>query len=138
MTIGLDRKSLLFLAVVITTFAVTPSAFAQQNPNLDKHARKVEKKLSKFHSGSYVQVELRDGSERLGALNALSDSTFQIANADNNKLETYAYDDVADVRKGKEYIGDGSEPGHRPRFLVPVIISAAAAAAAVAVVETVR
>jgi hypothetical protein len=135
---GLDRKFISCMAIVLTLVAVAPSALAEHNPNLDKHSRKIEKKLSKFQPGSYVQIELRDSSERLGALNALSDSTFEIANADNNKLETYSYSDVAEVRKGKEYIGEGSESHHRPRLLVPVIITAAAAGAAFAIVEAVH
>ena len=136
----LDRKSISRLAIALTLVAMTPTTFAEHNPNSgsDKHTRKIEKKLSKFQPGSYVQIELRDSSERLGALNALSDSTFEIANADNNKLETYAYSDVAEVRKGKEYIGQGSETHHRPRFLVPVVVSAAAAAAAYGIVEAVH
>jgi hypothetical protein len=140
MKTALDRKSISLLAIALTLVAMTPSAFAANNPSsgLDKHSRKIEKKLSKFQPGSYVQIELRDSSERLGALNALSDSTFEIANADNNKLETYSYSDVSEVRKGKEYIGEGSESHHRPRFLVPVIITAAAAGAAFAIVESVH
>jgi hypothetical protein len=138
MKTGLDRKSLLVLAVAVIAFAVSPAAFPQQNPNLDKHARKVEKRLSKFRAGSFVQIDFRNGSESLGLLGPLSEATFQMTDADNNQKETYNYEDVADVRKGKEYIGDGSEPGHRPRLLVPVVIGAAAAAAAVAIVETVR
>jgi hypothetical protein len=138
MTIGLDRKSLLILVVAVATFAVTPAAFAQQNPNLDKHGRRIEKRLAKFRGGSFVQIDLRDGSQRLGSLGALSGDTFQMIDTDNNKIVSFAYDDVATVHKSTEYIGEGSEPGHRPRFLVPVLISAAAAAATVAIVETVR
>lgn len=137
---GLDRKSISCLAIALTLVAMTPNALAEHDPNasLEKHARKIEKKISKFQPGSYVLVELRDSSEHLGALNAMSDSTFQITSADNNKLETYTYTDVAQVRKGTEYIGEGSESHHRPRFLVPVVITAAAAAAAYGIVQAVR
>jgi hypothetical protein len=138
MKTGLDQKCLLWLAVAVLPFTMAPAAYSQQNPNLDKHARRVEKKLSKFRPGSFVQIDLRNGSQSLGSLGALADDSFQLTDTDNNKTETFAYDDVAEVRKGKEYIGEGSEPGHRPRFLVPVVLSAAAAAAAVAIVETVR
>ena len=140
MNTGLDRKSFSCLAIALTLIAMTPAALAagSPNPSLDKHARKIEKKLSRYQPGSYVQIELRDSSERLGALNALSGSTFEIANADNNKIETYAYDDVAEVRKGKEYIGEGSESHHHARLLLPVVISAAAAGAAFGIVESVR
>jgi hypothetical protein len=138
MKIDLDRRFTLCLAVAFAMCAVLPAAQAEKNLNLDKHARKIEKKLSKFHPGSYVQIDFRNNSESLGSLGALSDATFQVTSADNNKMETYAYRDVAQVRKGKEYIGEGSEPGHRPRLLIPIIGGAAAAAAVVAVVEVVR
>jgi hypothetical protein len=138
MKIGLDRNSLLYLVIAFTLCAAAPLAQAQANPNLDRHSRKMEKKLSKFRSGSYVQVRLRDSSETIGALGDLSDSTFQLINADTNRIETLAYSDIVQVRKGKEYIGEGSEPGHRPRLLVPIVIGAAAAAAAVVTVEAVR
>jgi hypothetical protein len=138
MKTGLHGKSLLRLAIVILPLVVAPAAFSQQNPNLDKHARKVEKKLARFRNGSFVQIDFRNGSQSIGSLGTLSAASFQIADADNNQQETYSYDDVADVRKGRQYIGEGSEPGHRPRFLVPVLVSAAAAAATVAIVESVR
>lgn len=115
-----------------------PAAQAEKNPNFDKHARKIEKKLSKFHPGSYVQIDFRNNSESIGSLGLLSDATFQVTNADNNKAETYAYADVAQVRKGNAYIGEGSRPGHHIRPLVPIVVAAAAAAAAVAIVEVVR
>jgi hypothetical protein len=124
-------------ALITATALAVPSASAEQNANLDKHARKVEKKLAKFRPGSYVLVDFRDGSQGLGSLGPLANENFQLTNADNNKTETYAYSDVAIVRKANEYIGEGSE-SHRPRLLLPIVISAAAAAAAVAVVETVR
>jgi hypothetical protein len=140
MKTGLDRKTITCLAIALTLAAMAPNTLAEGNPNpgLDKHSRKIEKRLSKYHEGSYVQLELRDSSERLGALGELSGSSFQIANADNNKLETYAYSDVSVVRKGKEYIGQGSETHHRPRFLIPLVITAGAAGAAFAIVEAVR
>jgi hypothetical protein len=138
MKIGLNHKLLLCLAVFFATFAIVPAAFAQENPNLDKHARRIEKKLSKLHAGSFVEIDFRDNSSSLGSLGRLSATSFQITDADNNQTETFAYGEVAQVRKGKEYIGEGSEPGHRPRLIVPIVIAAAAAAAAVAVVETVR
>jgi hypothetical protein len=138
MKTGLDRKSLLWLVVAILPLAMAPAGYSQQNPNLDKHGRRIEKRLAKYREGSFMEVDLRDGSQRLGSLGALSGDNFQMIDTDNNKTVTFAYDDVSAVHKSTEYIGEGSEPGHRPRFLVPVLISAAAAAAAVAIVETVR
>jgi hypothetical protein len=136
MKIDLDRKALVCLTVALTLLTAAPDATAQTS--LEKHARRMERKLSKFRTGSFVQVDLRDRSESLGSLGSLSGETFQMTDADSNKLETLSYDDVAQVRKAKEYIGEGSEGRHRPRLLLPRLVTAAAAAAAVAVVEAVR
>ena len=40
------------------------------------------------------------------------------------------------MKKGKEYIGEASEPVHHIHHLVPILIGAVAAGAAVALVET--
>jgi hypothetical protein len=138
MKIALDRSLVLGLVVACAMCGTIPAAPAQQNRKLEKHARKIEKKLSKFHPGSYVQIDFRNNSESLGSLGALSDATFQVTNADNNKAETYAYSDVAQVRKGNEYIGQGSEPGRRFHVPLPVLIVAGAVAAGAATYLAVR
>ena len=137
MTPFLNRKSILCLAVVLFTLLAIPTAQAQQTPNLDKHARKVEKQLAKFRPGSYVDIGFRNGSESLGSLQGLADATFRITDADNNQTETYAYTDVEQVRKGKAYIGDGSER-HHFRLRLPVLIVSGAVAAGAASYLAVR
>jgi len=138
MKTALNRKSILCFAFALLVLAALPAARPQQTPNLDKHARKMEKKLSKFRAGSYVDIGFRNGSESMGSLGALANATFQITDADNNRTETFAYRDVAQVRKAKEYIGDGSEPGRRRIHLVPIVIAAAAASAGFATYEAIR
>jgi len=138
MTTFFNRKSILCLAIVLLTLAAIPAAQAQQTPNLDKHARKIEKKLAKFRPGSYVDLGFRDGSESLGSLGILAGATFQITDADNNQTETFAYNDVEQVRKGKAYIGEGSEPGHHIHLRLPVLIVSGAVAAGAASYLAVR
>ena len=138
MTIVLNRKSILCLAVALLTLAAIPAAQAQQAPNLDKHSRKIEKQLAKFRTGSYVNIGFRNGSESLGSLGQLTSASFQITDADNNQAQTFAYADVAEVRKGKAYIGQGSEPGHRLHLRLPVLILSGAVAAGAASYLAVR
>jgi hypothetical protein len=138
MKIALDRKSLLCLVVAFTLLATVPAAFTQQNPNLDKHARRIEKKLTKFRAGSFVQIDLRNDSMSLGSLGSLSESTFQVVDSDTNKAVTFAYSDVASVHKGMQYIGEGSEPGHRFHISLPVLIAAGAVAAGAATYFAIR
>ena len=137
MTTSPIRKSILCLAIVLLSLAAIPAAQAQPSPNLDKHARKVEKALAKFRPGSYVDVGFRNGSESLGSLQGLADATFRITDADNNQTETYAYNDVEQVRKGKEYIGEGSEH-HRFHLRIPWLIAGGAVAAGAASYLAVR
>jgi len=138
MKIGLDRTSLLLLTIVFVTFAIVPAAFTQQIPNLDKHARRIEKKLSKYRAGSFVQVDLRNDSISLGKLGQLSDSTFQVVDSDTNKPVTFAYNDVSQVHPAKQYIGEGSEPGHHFHVRLPLLITAGAVAAGAATYLAVR
>jgi len=130
-------KSVLCLAAALLIPAAIPTARAQQSPSLDKHARKIEKEFAKFRPGSYVDVGFRNGSESLGSLGTLAGATFQITDADNNQTETFAYNDVAQVRKGKAYIGEGSE-GHHFRLRLPVLIVTGAVAAGAATYLAVR
>jgi hypothetical protein len=132
------RKSFLSIAIACTVIAAVPAGRAQTAPQLDKHARKIEKHLARFRSGTYLDLAFRDNSETYGSLGALSNASFQFTDADSNRVQTRSYDDVARVKKAKEYIGSGSEPGRHFHLLVPVLIGAGAAAAAFAVVEAVR
>jgi hypothetical protein len=128
----LRRQSIVILAAAFTLIVVAPAWPAQSSPPLDKHARKIEKRLAKFRPGTYLDFEFRDSSSTYGALGALSAASFQFTDADNNKTQTRLYAEVARVRQAKEYIGQGSEPGHHVRLLVPILIGAGVAAACVA------
>jgi hypothetical protein len=84
-----------------------------------------------------VNVVLRDGSDGSGALVALAPASFTVNDADSNAQETHYYSDVSRVSKGKEYIGEGSEPGHHihVRLWVPVVVGVVAAGAALTAIE---
>jgi len=136
MTHSAIRKSALCLVFALLALPAVSAARAEQNSA--RHAHKIQKKLARFPAGSYVDIDLRNGSESLGSLGALTDSTFQINDADNNKSETFAYSDVARVRGGRSYIGEGSENGRHRLHLIPIAITAAAAAAGIATYEALR
>jgi hypothetical protein len=132
------RKSFLSIAIACAVIATFPACHAATAPPLDKHARKIEKRLARFRPGTYLDLAFRDSSQTYGSLGALSDASFQFTDADSNRVQTRSYDDVASVKKAKEYIGSGSEPGRHIHLLLPVLIGAGAAAAAFAIVEVVR
>lgn len=136
----LRRQSIvtIILAAAFASIVVAPACPAQSGAPLDKHARKIEKRLAKFRPGTYLDFEFRGSSATFGSLGALSSASFQFTDADSNKTETHLYAEVARVTKAKEYIGHGSEPRHHVRLLVPVLIGAGAAAAGIATYEAVR
>jgi hypothetical protein len=134
----LRRNSLLLVAIAFASIALAPTCRAQSSAKIEKHARKIEKRLAKYHTGTLLQVDFRDNSEALGSLGDVSDATFQITNAESNKVQTFNYADVTRVNKAKEYIGAGSEPEHHFRLWIPVVIVAAAAGGGIAAYEATR
>jgi len=124
----------LAIASVATLAAVAP-AQAQSSAPLDKHARKIERELAKFRQGTVLDFEFRDSSKTFGALGPLSPASFQFTDSDSNKTQTHLYSDLVHVKQAREYIGEGSEPRHHVRLLVPIIIGAGVAAAGIATYE---
>ena len=82
-----------------------------------------------------MQVDFRDNSEALGSLGEVSDATFQVTNAESNKVQTFNYADVTRVKKTREYIGAGSEPGRHFRLWVPVVVGTLVAGGVVTAME---
>jgi len=132
------RKLFLSIALACALTTLSPAGQAPTAAQLSKHARKIEKRLARFRSGTYLDLAFRDSTQTYGSLGELSDASFQFTDSDTNRIETRSYDDVASVKKAKEYIGSGSEPGRHVHLLIPVLIGAGAAAAAFAIVEAVR
>jgi hypothetical protein len=122
-------------AVLFAAVAPTP---AQSSAPLDKHARRIEKRLAKFRPGTVLDFQFRDSSQTFGSLGPLSPASFQFTDSDSNKTQTHLYSDLAEVKRAREYIGEGSEPRHHVRLLVPVLIGAGAAAAGIATYEVLR
>jgi hypothetical protein len=128
-------------ALALASFALLATAtlaHAQSSAPLDKHARRIEKRLTKFRQGAFLDFEFRDSSQTFGSLGPLSAASFQFTDSDSNRTQTHLYADVSEVKKAKEYIGEGSEPRHHVRLLVPVLIGAGAAAAGIATYEVLR
>lgn len=125
----------LALFALLATGAFAP---AQTSAPLDKHARRIEKRLTKFQPGTFLDFEFRDSSQTFGSLGSLSASSFQFTDSDSNKTQTHLYADLAQVKKAREYIGEGSEPRHHVHLLVPVLIGAGVAAGGIAAYEVLR
>jgi hypothetical protein len=135
-----NRKSTIRILAIpaFATFALLAAATlapAQTSAPLDKHARRIEKRLTKYRQGTFLDFQFRDSSQTFGSLGQLSEASFQFTDADSNKTQTHYYSELAHVTNAKEYIGEGSEPRHHIHLLVPVIIGAGIAAGGIAAYE---
>jgi len=128
----------MLIAVTFLMVGFGPICRAESSARVEKHAQKIEKKLAKYRTGTFLQVDFRDNSEALGSLGDVSDATFQLTNAESNKVQTFNFADVTRVRKTKEFIGAGSESEHHFHHWVPVLIGAAAAGGGIAAYEAIR
>jgi hypothetical protein len=137
MNISPAARPIVRLALVWTLIAAVTACQAQSVASLDKHARKIHHRLSKYAPGTYLNIELRNGTGTAGDLATLTDASFTISNEENNTPETHGYAEVAKVWRGKEYIGAGSESGHHIRLWIPVV-AGVLAGGAVAAALTVR
>ena len=131
-------NSLPLAAVAFAWIALVPTSRAESSIRTEKHSRKIEKKVAKYRTGTLLQVDFRDNSVALGSLGDVSDASFQITNADSNKVQTFNYSDVTRVKRTNEYIGAGSGSEHHFHHWIPVLIGAAAAGGGIAAYEAVR
>ena len=103
-------KRALCLAAALLLVACVPLCQARSGSKAEKHAQKVQKKLSKYKTGTLLHLEFSDNTECTGTVNTLSDASFTFNNTETNAKESHDYSDVSNVEKGKEYIGQGSAP----------------------------
>jgi hypothetical protein len=103
-------KTVLWLGAALIFVACVHVCQAGSGSKTDKHAQKIEKKLSKYKTGTLLHLEFNNSTECTGTLNTLADTSFTFNNSETNAKETHLYGDVSNVEKGKEYIGQGSAP----------------------------
>jgi hypothetical protein len=128
----------MLIAAAILMAGFAPICRAESSAKLEKHAQKIEKRLARYRTGTLVQIDFRDNSEAQGSLRDVSDTSFQITNADSNKVQTFNFADVSRVRKAKEYIGTASGSEHHFRLWIPVVIAAAVVGGGIAAYEATR
>lgn len=128
-------RTIALLAVALAWTALLPMCGAQNSNTMDKHARKVMKTLSKYDKGTYLHLEMRDGSDLYGTLGSMQDTTFGFVDSDNNAAQTVAYGNVDRVRHDAQSVSERDYP--RPhRHLLPLLLIGAAGAAGTAVYFT--
>ena len=122
--------------ILLASVLLANAPAGQAQASLDRHARKIQKKLSRFPTGSYLHLVLHGSTNNYGALGTVSDASFTFKSSDTNAESTYSYSDIVRVETDREPIGQGSEREHhyiRPRTLI--IAGILAAGACVAAVE---
>lgn len=112
MRVPFGGKSALCLAAAFFLVLCVPVCQLRAESKVDKRAQKIEKKLSKFKTGTLLHLQFNNSTECTGTVNTLSDTSFSFNNSESNARETHLYSDVSRVEKGKEYIGQGSAPKH--------------------------
>lgn len=128
-------RTMALLAVALAWAALLPMCGAQNSHSMDKHGRKVLKMLSKYSEGTYLHLEMRDGSDHYGTLGSLQDTSFGFVDSDNNASETIAYENVDRVRHDAQMVSERDYP--RPhRHMLPLLLIGAAAGASAAVYFT--
>lgn len=133
----LHVRSIVRLAFLCTMLAPLPFCQmglcrAESARHMEKHTRKIENKLAKYGSGTYLRIVFRDHSTSLGIVGRLEATSFTFTDADTNATRSYRYADVAGVDRGETYVGEGSRHRHLPRLLVLGVAGAAAAGAVAA------
>jgi len=124
----------LTLTCIVASVLLACAPTIQAQAGLDRHDRKIHKKLLKYSQGSYLHLVLHSSSDSYGALGTVSEASFTFKNADSNAVSTYSYSDIARVNTDRETIGQGSEHHYiRPRTLI--IAGVLAAGAGVAAME---
>ena len=86
---------------VVALLAAVAPAQAQSSAPLDKHSRRIEKRLAKFRQGTFLDFEFRDSSQTFGSLGPLSAASFQFTDSDSNKTQTHSYSDLVRSEKGE-------------------------------------
>ena len=54
------RNSIVHVAIAWALIAIVPASQAESAARIDKHARKIEKRLAKYRPGALLQIDLRD------------------------------------------------------------------------------
>lgn len=126
-------------SIIVAAVLVACATAGHAQAGLDRHERKIHKKLLKYSEGSYLHLVLHDKTNSYGSLGSVTDASFTFKNADSNAVATYSFDDVARVKTDREPIGRGSEPEEhhyiRPRTLIIAGVLAAGAGVAAAEVR---
>jgi hypothetical protein len=127
-----------FLCILLgpMTFSQMGLCRAESVRHMEKHIRKMEKRLANYGPGTYLRIVFLDHSQSLGVVGQLKTDSFTFTDAETNATRSYAYADLAGVDKGETYVGEGSRHRHFPRLLFVGVASAAAAGAIAAFTMT--
>jgi hypothetical protein len=123
------RISFLCILLAPVLFSQRGLCRAESARHLDKHIRKMQKKLDNYGPGTYLRVVFLDHSQVVGIVGQINANSFTFTDADNNVTRSYGYADVASIDRGDTYVGEGSRHRHFPRLLIAGVAGAVAAGA---------
>jgi hypothetical protein len=103
---------LLILAVAGVFVAGGSLAQARSNPDPEKYAHRIEKKLAHYKKGALLHIVFSNNAEAVGTVSNLGERSFILTNVETNATETHNYGDVYSIGKGSNAIGQGSGAHH--------------------------
>jgi len=98
-----------------------------QQPHLDRHARKVQKTVLLYSSGSFLHITLRDRSDQFGELGKVTPISFELLDAKSRTATQFAFADVRDVERGNENQSASWVSQWPRRHWIPLAVVAVAA-----------
>jgi len=113
-----------FRLIVVCTLvpAVAISQVAQSSQPLDRHARKIQKIVASYPPGSPVFVTMRDQSQYLGNLGAISVSTFELVPRKGPTLNL-AYSGVDRIQKADYQTSSTIVVRHHHGLIVGLVLA---------------
>lgn len=120
------------LWAIVSSIAVCQA----QQPHLDRHARKIQKTVMLYSSGSFLHITLRDRSDQFGELGKVTPISFELLDTKTRTATPFAYADVRNVERGNESQSAGWISQWPRRHWVPLAIVAVAAGAGGVILAT--
>jgi hypothetical protein len=113
------------LWAIVASIAVCQAQ--QPSVHLDRHARKVQKTLALYSSGSFLHITLRDRSDQFGELGKVTPNSFELLDTKTHTESTFAYADVRSIESGSAVQSAGWASQWPRRHWIPLAIVAVAA-----------
>jgi hypothetical protein len=129
------RQPVRYVVAVVLLFAVTLSATGQESPQppptpaptpaQTRHINKVMRKVTRYDAGTKLDVQLNDGSHKIGKVSETGSTSFVLVDSVSGAAQTIDYLDVKRVQPTrKEYAAQQINKTRRllPKFAIAALV----------------